>query len=293
MASEALQAALRRTLPVLYAYIGWSRFYDGTEPIQGGHAFLKQHPRNNMEARAFVKDGDGLSTCGVGRGFVSTSPLHIVFVARDPADHLRKVVGIYAAATLARYRSWMVATTRHAFLVPLGQRPRVAAWPGGQGMRRWASRGGEPGPVYSALLRQYGRLRNLANVPGLISRSRDAGLGDQTFEDVEALEGEEQKRLVVHRKREARMRRQKILAVLQRGQRLRCEVPGCAFDFERRYGVLGQHYAHVHHKIPLSRAGRHGRRVRLAQLAIVCANCHAMIHRGGACRRLRGLIRPR
>ena len=35
---------------------------------------------------------------------------------------------------------------------------------------------------------------------------------------------------------------------------LLCEVPGCGFDFETRYGRIGRGFAHVHHKIPLSRA---------------------------------------
>jgi hypothetical protein len=50
-----------------------------------------------------------------------------------------------------------------------------------------------------------------------------------------------------------------------------------------------QGYAHVHHLRPLSEA-RGSVTTRLEDLAIVCANCHAIIHRDGACRPLDGLI---
>jgi len=100
-----------------------------------------------------------------------------------------------------------------------------------------------------------------------------------------ALEGGLQKRYVAHRARELRLRMQKIDDVLAVDRRLTCEVPGCGFDFERTYGELGKHYAHVHHKEALSSRKR-PKVTRLVDLAIVCANCHAMIHRGGECRKL-------
>ncbi|WP_422110022.1 hypothetical protein [Bradyrhizobium elkanii] len=42
--------------------------------------------------------------------------------------------------------------------------------------------------------------------------------------------------------------------------------------------------------MPLHKAPKEGRQVLLKDLAIVCANCHAMIHTGGQCRPLEGLI---
>jgi len=293
MLSKTLRSQLRKSLPVLFAYIGWSRYYDGTEPIQGGHGFLKAHPRDNTEAVAFSRNRDGVFRCGIGNGQIAYNRLHVVLVARDPADRLRKVVGIYANAEVEADGAWMLATTRHAALIPDGRRPPVVMWPGDQGMRRWAWRAGQPGPAYPALRRQFARLPALTNSRVSSMRSASRGFGDQTFEDIEALEGVAKKRLVVHRKREARLRRAKILSVLQAGQRVRCEVRGCGFDFEKRYGPLGRHYAHVHHTTPLARVGKRGRRVSLTELAIVCANCHAMIHRGGECRPLARLLRER
>jgi 5-methylcytosine-specific restriction protein A len=56
--------------------------------------------------------------------------------------------------------------------------------------------------------------------------------------------------------------------------RLACEV--CNFDFGVVYGELGTGFAECHHKLPLSEGVR---RTRLEDLAIVCSNCHRMLHR--------------
>jgi 5-methylcytosine-specific restriction enzyme A len=111
--------------------------------------------------------------------------------------------------------------------------------------------------------------------------------------DLEAawFEGRRQRAFVYHRRREARARREKIRqALAENGGRLFCEVLNCGFDFVERYGPLGEGYAQVHHLLPLSSSHSDGRNVRLKDLAIVCANCHVMIHIGGKCRSLRGLI---
>lgn len=58
--------------------------------------------------------------------------------------------------------------------------------------------------------------------------------------------------------------------------RLLCEV--CAFDFGAFYGELGEGFCEVHHTIPL--AALDGKRVTtLAELAILCSNCHRVLHR--------------
>jgi predicted HNH restriction endonuclease len=57
-----------------------------------------------------------------------------------------------------------------------------------------------------------------------------------------------------------------------------------------RHGALDEGYAQVHHLLPLSTSPREGREVSLKDLAVVCANCHVMIHIGGHCRPLTGLI---
>ena len=104
-------------------------------------------------------------------------------------------------------------------------------------------------------------------------------------------EGKWKRAFVYHRRREAKARREKIQeAKRANGGKLICEVPQCGFDFAEQYGALGQGYAQVHHLLPLSKSPKEGREIKLKDLAIVCANCHVMIHAGGTCRPLAGLI---
>jgi 5-methylcytosine-specific restriction enzyme A len=104
-------------------------------------------------------------------------------------------------------------------------------------------------------------------------------------------EGEARRRFILHRRREGAARREKIKDVLARnGGSLYCEVPRCGFDFTSKYGKLGEGYAHVHHLKPLKFAPNAGRKTLLSDLAIVCPNCHAMIHLGGQCRDMANLI---
>jgi 5-methylcytosine-specific restriction protein A len=69
-------------------------------------------------------------------------------------------------------------------------------------------------------------------------------------------------------------------AVSQFGE-LRCEV--CGFVFKRVYGCIGQDYIECHHTVPLAQLCE-GHRTTLDHLALVCANCHRMLHAGGGVR---------
>ncbi|WP_187317135.1 HNH endonuclease [Hymenobacter puniceus] len=59
-----------------------------------------------------------------------------------------------------------------------------------------------------------------------------------------------------------------------------CEV--CSFDFRRHYGELGSGYAECHHKNPLSERPEElwteGVMTSVEDVAVLCANCHRMIH---------------
>lgn len=103
-------------------------------------------------------------------------------------------------------------------------------------------------------------------------------------------EGALRKAFRAHRHRETRARAAKIAEVLKRdGGQLRCEVPRCGFDFHARYGAIGEGYAHVHHLKPLGWSPGETE-TKLSDLAVVCPNCHAMIHIGGECRDMATLI---
>jgi 5-methylcytosine-specific restriction enzyme A len=78
------------------------------------------------------------------------------------------------------------------------------------------------------------------------------------------------------RERDQLIIQEKKELVFQEMGRLLCEA--CEFDFERTYGRLGQKFIECHHTTPL--ASSSGERItRLQDLALVCANCHRMLHR--------------
>jgi 5-methylcytosine-specific restriction protein A len=83
-------------------------------------------------------------------------------------------------------------------------------------------------------------------------------------------------RLHIIRERNPRVVEKKLEQTLALTGRLGCEV--CGFDFARVYGRLGEGYAECHHIVPLSELPDL-RATRLSDLAIVCANCHRVLHR--------------
>lgn len=78
------------------------------------------------------------------------------------------------------------------------------------------------------------------------------------------------------RERDPGIARKKKQQVLEATGRLACEV--CGFDFVSTYGDLGEGFIECHHTVPLAMPGA-PRKTRLSDLALLCANCHRMIHR--------------
>ena len=75
------------------------------------------------------------------------------------------------------------------------------------------------------------------------------------------------------------VKRRKKRALDEEG-RPRCEV--CGFDYEERYGERGRGFIQCHHTRPVHTLD--GKETtRLADLALVCANCHQMIHSARPC----------
>lgn len=98
----------------------------------------------------------------------------------------------------------------------------------------------------------------------------------ETEEEEEFVEGRILTRMHRQRERNATAVRKKKARVLAETGRLACE--GCGFDFEAVYGRLGEGFAECHHTVPVSEL-KAGQVTRLSDLAVVCANCHRMIHR--------------
>lgn len=96
-------------------------------------------------------------------------------------------------------------------------------------------------------------------------------------DEPEAPEGRLLTRTHQVRERNATLIKKKKKEVLHLTGKLACEV--CGFDFYRVYGELGSGFAECHHTKPISKL-LPGEKTRTTDLAIVCANCHRMLHRG-------------
>lgn len=96
--------------------------------------------------------------------------------------------------------------------------------------------------------------------------------------DAEAFGSEGNPRLVSHfrRERNSTIVKKKRATVFAETGALCCEV--CGFNFEEVYGKHGEKFCEVHHLTPLHKADRNIE-TKLFDLAVVCSNCHRIIHR--------------
>ena len=105
--------------------------------------------------------------------------------------------------------------------------------------------------------------------------------GEDTQESVdeeletEAEEGRLLARVHMRRERSRKLVNDKKQKMLKENGRLICEV--CEFDFGAVYGERGAGFIEVHHTIPLHTLTA-SRKTRLEDLALLCANCHRMVH---------------
>lgn len=97
------------------------------------------------------------------------------------------------------------------------------------------------------------------------------------MDEAEAVEGAILTRIHRLRERNPSLVQAKKEGMIEKEGGLACEV--CIFDFEGVYGELGRSVAECHHTKPLSEFESE-EKTRLDDLAIACANCHRMIHRG-------------
>jgi 5-methylcytosine-specific restriction protein A len=78
------------------------------------------------------------------------------------------------------------------------------------------------------------------------------------------------------RERSAKLVNAKKASALKEHGKLTCE--GCGFDFAATYGSHGDGFIECHHTKPVHTL-RKGQRTNVAELVLVCSNCHRMIHR--------------
>jgi 5-methylcytosine-specific restriction protein A len=95
-------------------------------------------------------------------------------------------------------------------------------------------------------------------------------------EDEEGEEGQVLSRVHRYRERDKALVQKKKAHFLGEHSRLFCQV--CSFDFEKVYGARGSDFIECHHTKPVSDLVS-GEKTKLSELAMVCSNCHRMIHR--------------
>ena len=63
----------------------------------------------------------------------------------------------------------------------------------------------------------------------------------------------------------------------ERDPLLHCSA--CGFSFLQKYGVIGEDFIEAHHTKPLSEITEEEVKTEVEDLALVCSNCHRMLHR--------------
>jgi predicted HNH restriction endonuclease len=117
------------------------------------------------------------------------------------------------------------------------------------------------------------RKPGISAIPGYvrIAASDAAPELDVDVHSLAATEG--RRRLVLHLQRE---RNQSVVRKKkQQASSLDCEV--CGFSFGRAYSSAAGDYCEVHHLLPLSDVDD-TTKTRMEDLAILCANCHRVVH---------------
>lgn len=132
--------------------------------------------------------------------------------------------------------------------------------------------------VFAELWGDPARLQATAAAIRANLRSKDASSAEAESLDDEiedAPEGRVLTRVHRYRERSQRLRRKKKEKALRLNGQLRCDA--CGFDFEARYGERGSGFMEIHHIVPVHEL-KPGARTQLDDLALLCANCHRMIH---------------
>lgn len=110
--------------------------------------------------------------------------------------------------------------------------------------------------------------------------SRQSSADDTELPDVDlslsVIEGAP--RLVSHfrRERSRRLVEAKKAAVRAERGTLACEA--CGFDFSHSYGSWACNFCEIHHRLALAESASE-RTMTLGDLAVLCSNCHRVIHR--------------
>lgn len=109
-------------------------------------------------------------------------------------------------------------------------------------------------------------------------KDEDEITSGQIDDQIEPISIEGQSKLAIHMRyeRDSSLIRKIKENAIKANPMLNCEV--CGFSFFEKYGSLGQGFIEAHHKNPLSETKE--TKTTKDDIALVCSNCHKMIHKG-------------
>ena len=121
------------------------------------------------------------------------------------------------------------------------------------------------------------RLRNIADAirVGATELQNKTPQVSDVDDDEEFPEGRILMRLHRERERNPGLVKKAKQAALKKHGRLFCRA--CNFDFHEQYGDVGEGFIECHHVLPLSVAQQS--KPKLVDIALLCSNCHRMVHR--------------
>jgi len=123
--------------------------------------------------------------------------------------------------------------------------------------------------------------KQISQLAQTIRQTINSGKGNQSFGKSEdfyeevALEGKMLSAFHIRKERNRGLVEKRKKQFLKKHGRLFCEV--CNFDFSERYGERGKGFIECHHTKPLHTL-KPNSKTRASDLALLCSNCHRMIH---------------
>lgn len=110
-------------------------------------------------------------------------------------------------------------------------------------------------------------------------KSSAINISEIRIEDEELTFKEGKEKFIQHRSKERDSRVGKLAKKkrLEEKGELRCDV--CNFSFFKTYGTIGEGYIEAHHTVPISEINDE-RETKIEEIALVCSNCHRMLHIG-------------
>lgn len=130
--------------------------------------------------------------------------------------------------------------------------------------------------IWNEFSNDINRLHSLANSIRMCANNlKDINSNILDDEELEFQEGR-----VLYRKHKSIERNSRIIKKVKetaiKKNELKCGI--CDFDFYDIYGELGKGFIECHHRIPISEY-KENMKTSIDDLALVCSNCHRMLHR--------------